>query len=356
MPTINLAIAGIGNNIAALLQGVYLYREQYTANKSETLPGIKRFAIGPYRVFDLNFVAAFDVNVNKIGKPLNEAIFISPNNYPHLAVTVPLQVPVSAGPVLDGLSAPLIERCHPHSLSITAEQVTHELVRSKADILLYSLPTGAPLAAEFYARCALNAGVGFVNCTPEKIARNLPLLEEFKKKHLPLIGDDLASHMGSSIVHRTLLQLFADRGITLKNSYQLNLGGNTDFRNLQQRGQSKMDTKKSALSSPNLDTSKVEVIPSAGFISSLEDTKVGIMHFEGLGWGGTPVHLDVTLKVQDSSNAAGIIIDLIRIAAVAKDKKIGGFIEGADYLLKSSPSENCERSLNALDSLVESFV
>jgi myo-inositol-1-phosphate synthase len=355
MPTINLATAGVGNNISALLQGAYLYRDIYASDKNETLPGIKRFSIGAYRVFDINFVAAFDVNKNKIGKPLNEAIFISPNNYPRLNVNLPSQVLVSAGPLLDGLSPSLIEKCHPHALSITADEVTQELIRSKTDVLLYSLPTGAPLAADFYARCALKAGVAFVNCTPEKIARNTALHDEFKSKNLPLLGDDLASHMGSSIVHRTLLQLFADRGVTLKSSYQLNLGGNADFRNLLERGKSKMDTKKSALSETNVDTSKVEVIPSAGFISSLEDNKVGIMHFEGIGWGGTPVQIDLTLKVQDSSNAAGIIIDLIRIAAVAKDKKMGGFIQGAEYLLKSSPSDKNERSSKSLDALICQF-
>lgn len=350
---IKLAIAGIGNNISALFQGVYFYRELYSKNPEEPLPGIKRNKIGRYRVFDIDFVAAFDVNKNKVGRSLEEAIFIEPNNYPHLHVELPKNsVRVSAGPLLDGLSEGLMQKCCPHSLTITEEEVTSRLLQSKADVLLYSLPTGATKAAEFYAQCALNAGVAFVNCTPERIARNPAFLNQFIERGIPILGDDLASHMGSSVVHRTLMQLFVDRGVTVKNSYQLNLGGNADFLNLMERGKSKMDTKKSALSVNQLDMSKVEVIPSAGFIRSLEDNKVGIMHIEGIGWGGTPVQIDLTLKVQDSSNAAGIIIDLIRIAAAAKDAHLGGFIDGAEYLLKANPSQQAVVSEKMLESLI----
>lgn len=348
---LKLAVAGVGNNISALLQGIEFYKQLYQADTNTALPGIKHLEIGKYKVFDIDFVAAFDVNKNKIGKTLNKAIFIQPNNYPQLNVKLPTsKVKVSAGSLLDGLSPSLLEICHPHALEVTESEITKALVESKADVLFYSLPTGAPNAAEFYAKCALNAGVAFVNCTPEKVARNPDILKSYIEKGLPLLGDDLASHMGSSIVHRTLLKLFLDRGVTLKDSYQVNLGGNADFINLRERGHSKVSTKKSALSLGDVDLSFVEVIPSGGYIKCLNDCKIGIIHVDGLGWGGTPVEVDLKLKVQDSSNAAGIIIDLIRIAGAMKDMKLGGFPDGAGYLLKSNPTnhEVSEKYLNEL--------
>jgi myo-inositol-1-phosphate synthase len=215
------------------------------------------------------------------------------------------------------------------------QRVVSRLREAQAEVLLYSLPTGLQWAATAYARAALEAGVAFVNCTPEIVARSPELLAEFAAAGVPLIGDDLASHLGTSVVHRALLGLLAERGLSLASSYQLNIGGNEDFRNLRERGASKRQSKLNALAQEGVDTTKVEVIPSAGYVSHLRDHKVAILNIEGLGWAGTPVSVDLKLKVQDSSNAAGVIIDLIRIAAAAGRDRRGGFAAAAVGVLKS---------------------
>jgi myo-inositol-1-phosphate synthase len=224
----------------------------------------------------------------------------------------------------------------------TLDSIAESLIKSEADVLLYSLPTGLQWAATAYAKVACRAGVAFVNCTPEIVARSEEMMHLFNKNKIPLLGDDLASHIGASIVHKELLGLLGERGITLDSSYQLNLGGNCDFLNLRNNGSSKKQSKLNCLTQKNIDISNVEVIPSAGFISHLEDHKVAYMNIEGRGWAGTPISIDLKLKVQDSSNAAGVIIDLIRIAAAAKYKMIFGFIPAAVPLLKSPPGSHLQ--------------
>lgn len=347
---IRVAVAGVGNNISALIQGIEYYK---SARAEDATPGLARPSLGGYTVADLDFVVAFDVNQAKIGKPLNEAIFTPPNNYPRLEVDVPhLPAIVHPGPILDGVPAHLAEEFDTQESGITEEAVTRTLARSGADLLVYSLPAGAQNAAEFYARCALAARVGFVNCTSDVVARNLDLLRKFEVAGLPLIGDDLASHIGSSIVHKTLLKLFHDRGIDVESSFQLNIGGNMDFKNLTRQGGSKAASKKNALREVLRDSDSVEIIPSGGYIRSLGDQKVGVMKINGRGWAGAKVTLDVTLAVQDSSNAAGVIIDLIRIGALARDAGVGGFVDGAGYLLKSPPEGTTARSAERLENAV----
>lgn len=320
---IRLAVAGVGNNISALFQGVELYRRLREDGRAEQdLPGIKWPRIGGIGVSDVEFVAAFDVHPNKVGVKFREAVVAEPNNYPLLDVELPdLAVSVDAG--LTENDSPAFRR------------VVRRLRESEAEVLLYSLPTGLQWAATAYARAALEAGVAFVNCTPEIVARSPELLAEFTAAGVPLIGDDLASHLGTSVVHRALLGLLSERGLSLASSYQLNIGGNEDFRNLRERGASKRQSKINALAQEGVDTTNVEVIPSAGYISSLRDHKVAILNIEGLGWAGTPITLDLKLKVQDSSNAAGVIIDLIRIAAAARRNRRGGFCAAAVKVLKS---------------------
>jgi myo-inositol-1-phosphate synthase len=317
-----LAVAGIGNNIAALQQGIQYY-QRFRADMDAELVGIKHPFIGPLHVSDIDIVAGFDVDLDKIGKPLHVAIFSGTNNYPNIVEELrPSTCTVKQGAVnADSDIAPIVQA----------------LRESRAEVLLYSLPTGLQWAAELYARAALEAGVGFVNCTPEIVARNPEILAAYEKANVPMMGDDLASHLGTSVVHRVLLGLLNDRGITLNSSYQLNLGGNADFKNLRVAGASKQQSKLNALAQDGVDTSRVEVIPSAGFVSQLCDNKVAYLNIEGAGWGGTPVSVDLKLKVQDSSNAAGVIIDLIRVACVAGRQQRGGFHPAAVMCLKSPP-------------------
>lgn len=323
-----LALAGIGNNISALLQGVYFYRDLLSQNGGEMeFPGIRHVRIGGINVSDVEMVAAFDVNAEKIGQDLGAAIFQAPNNYPSLGVEVPQQ----------GVNVTLGLRLSDDGTLIGRNEVIAELRRSKAETLLYSLPTGLQWAADAYAQCCLEAGVGFVNCTPEIVARNPEVLAAFEAAGVSLIGDDLASHLGTSAVHRSILRLLSEGGFTLRSSYQLNIGGNEDFKNLFQNGVSKLKSKKNALAQNEAELGLIEVVPSAGYISHLKDNKVAMLNIEADGWGGRPISLDLKLKVQDSSNAAGVIIDLIRIAAAAQQLGLGGFHPAASPILKSPP-------------------
>lgn len=319
-----LAVAGMGNNISALFQGAEFYRKLAAEGLSEEeFPGIKLPRIGGIGVSDVEFVAAFDVHPNKVGSKFGDAVLAAPNNYPRLDVDLPNPDVI----VDEGLPADFTPQ--------QFDAVVSRLRESGAEVLLYSLPTGLQWAATAYAKAALEAGVAFVNCTPELAARDEELLAAYEAAGVPLIGDDLASHLGTSVVHRVLLGLLSDRGLTLSSSYQLNFGGNEDFRNLRDAGASKRQSKLNALAQEGVDTSRVEVIPSAGFIGQLKDNKVAILNLEGQGWAGTPVSLDLKLKVQDSSNAAGVIIDLIRVAAAARRVNVGGFSAAAVPVLKS---------------------
>ena len=323
---LRLAICGVGNNISALYQGAQFYRELSADGVPDAeLPGIKHPRIGGLGVSDIEFVAAFDVLESKVGQPFHEAVLAEPNNYPRLDV----DLPKTDFLVEFGLTQSDLEG------SEGFERVVQSLRASSAEVLLYSLPTGLQWAAEAYAKAALAAGVAFVNCTPESVARQPELLARFEQQGVPLIGDDLASHLGTSVVHRALLGLLSDRGLTLLSSYQLNLGGNEDFKNLRVVGESKRASKLNALAQEGVDTSKVEVIPSAGFVSHLRDHKVGMLNIEAVGWAGTAASVDLKLKVQDSSNAAGVIIDLIRIGAAARRLGLGGFPAAAARILKS---------------------
>ena len=314
-----LAIAGVGNNVSALVQGIELYREDVDGD----LPGVSHPVLGGVHVTDIDIVAAFDLAENKVGRPLSEAIFATPNNYPVLGVKPPRLDPE----VLTGIRDPENDE--------SVKAVAKVLEAQDADVLLYSLPTGLPAIARAYSKAALAAGVAVVNCTPDPIA-NLPELQaEADEKGVPLVGDDLQSHLGSSIVHGTLLALLEERGLTLSGSYQVNMGGNADFANLHKHGEGKQASKHRALQQKVSKTDAVTVIPSAGFVPHLGDRKVAHMSIEARGWAKMPVRLDVTLQVQDSSNAAGVIIDLIRIAAVARERGEGGFPVAATALLKS---------------------
>lgn len=322
-----VAVAGVGNNISALAQGVRYYAGLGAQGVPESaLPGIRLPRIGGLSVTDVSLVAAYDVQPAKIGLDLSDAVFTTPNNYPRLGVELP-----AGGVVVErGLTSEA-------EADRQVDRISESLRASGAEVLLYSLPTGLQWAATAYAEAALAAGVAFVNCTPELVGRDQAMLDRFVSAGVPLLGDDLASHFGTSIVHRALLALFAERGITLESSYQLNLGGNEDFRNLRERGGTKRESKLNALAQEGVPLDRVDVIPSAGYVSMLNDNKVAYVNVEGVGWAATPVTLDLKLRVQDSSNAAGVIIDLLRIAVAARRNGEKGFVPAAAALLKSPP-------------------
>ncbi|MGW2116634.1 hypothetical protein [Streptomyces zhihengii] len=322
-----VAVAGVGNNISALAQGIRYYADLAAQGvPPEDFPGIGRPEIGGLRVYDVGIVAAYDIDEAKIGTELNEAVFRAPNNYPRLGVEMaPTGVVVERGIGRDTDAEDEIGR------------IAASLRDSGAEVLLYSLPTGLQWAATAYAEAALAAGVAFVNCTPEIVGRDEQLHARYVSAGVPLVGDDLASHLGTSVVHRALLALFAERGISLDSSYQLNLGGNEDFRNLREQGASKRQSKLNALAQDGVPLDRVDVIPSAGYVPHLMDHKVAYLNITGAGWANTPVEMDLKLRVQDSSNAAGVIIDLIRIAAAALRADEKGFVAAAARLLKSPP-------------------
>jgi myo-inositol-1-phosphate synthase len=319
-----VALVGVGNNASALVQGVQYYRVRIRHGHSEQLPGIRRPVIDGLSVADVEFVAAFDIAASKVGRVLSEAIFAEPNNYRRLDVVLPTPGVVVAPGIADDTGDAAMER------------VAATLVASGAEVLLHAIPAGRQQAATAYAEAALRAGVAFINTTPDIVARDAGMMDRFVAARLPLIGDDLVSHFGTSIVHSTLLRLLAERGLTLASSYQINLGGNQDFKNLAERATGKRQSKLNALSADAATRDRVHLMPF-GYLPELGDQKVAHVNIEGVGWGGAPVGLDVTLRVYDSSGAAGVTIDLIRLAAGARRSSVGGFVAGADGLLKSPP-------------------
>jgi myo-inositol-1-phosphate synthase len=306
---VRVAVVGVGNNTSALVQGIAFYRQ------TGGLVGINRPTIDGLGVADIDFVAAFAISEPKIGMDLTEAIFMPPNNFPRLrSDLVTAHVPVTRG-LLDATEV---------------DRVAAAL--EGAEVLLYSAPSGRPETARAYAEAARRAGVAFINTTADPVARDPMVMEQFEVAGLPLIGDDLASQFGTSVVHNTLLRLLEERGLTLISSYQVNLGGTEDFRNLVENPNTKKQSKLNALQSAD----KVQVAP-LGYLSHLESLKVAHLNIEAQGWGETAVSLDVKLKVHDPSGAAGVNIDLIRIAASAIRSGRGGFLTDAAQLLKSPP-------------------
>jgi myo-inositol-1-phosphate synthase len=306
---VRVAVAGVGNNTSALVQGVALYRQ------TGSLAGIRRQAIDGLGVGDIEFVAAFAISEAKIGKDLATAIFTPPNNFPRLTSDIPrANVAVTRGLVdateLDRVVAAL----------------------AGAEVLLYSAPSGRPETAQAYAEAACRAGIAFINTTSDAIARDQGWVDRFEAAGLPLVGDDLASQFGSSVVHSALLRLLAERGLALVSSYQVNVGGTEDFRNLVENPNTKKRSKLNALSAAD----DVQMAP-LGYLPILKSQKVAYLNVEAVGWGGTAVSLDVKLKVNDPSGAAGVNIDLIRIAASALRNGHGGYPAEATPLLKSPP-------------------
>ncbi len=350
---VRVAIVGAGNCASSLVQGVSFYAD---ADPSTDVPGLMHVDIGGLHVRDIEFVAAFDVDANKVGKDLSEALVTPPNNtmrfceVPHLGVTV------QRGPTLDGLG-----RYYRETITESAEEpvdVVAALRAAKAEVLVSYLPVGSEQAARFYADCAIKAGVGLVNCMPVFIASMPEWADRFKAAGVPIIGDDIKSQVGSTILHRSLAKLFEDRGVKIERTYQLNFGGNMDFMNMleRERLESKKISKTQAVTSNmtgELPKESVHVGPS-DHVPWLEDRKWAHIRIEGRAFGDVPLMMEMKLEVWDSPNSAGIVIDAVRIAKLALDRGIGGPLIGpAAYFMKSPPVQYPD---DVARQMVETFI
>src|SRR4051812_16012740 len=337
---VRVAIVGVGNCASSLVQGVTYYRE---AADDEFVPGLMHVNLGGYHVRDVEFVAAFDIDAEKVGKDLSEAIFSGQNNTIKFSDVPHLGVPVSRGMTHDGLGKYLSEVIEKAPGS-TAD-IVGILRESKADVLVSYLPVGSEAATKWYVEQALEAGVAFVNCIPVFIAREEYWQKRFADKGLPVIGDDIKSQVGATILHRNLARLFDDRGVRVERTYQLNVGGNTDFMNMleRERLESKKISKTNAVTSQldyDLGEGNVHIGPS-DHVPWLTDRKWAYIRVEGRSFGDVPLMAEVKLEVWDSPNSAGIVIDAVRLIKLALDNGISGALDyPSAYLMKSPPIQH----------------
>jgi len=339
MGAIRVAVAGVGNCASSLVQGVHFYSD---ADPNETVPGLMHVRFGDYHVGDVEFVAAFDVDDVKVGKDLAEAINASQNNTIRICDVPTLGVEVQRGPTLDGLGRYYRETIDESSADPV--DVVQVLKDTGADVLVSYLPVGSEEADKFYAQCAIDAGVAFVNALPVFIASDPEWAEKFTAAGVPIVGDDIKSQVGATITHRVLAKLFEDRGVVVDRTYQLNVGGNMDFKNMLERDrlESKKISKTQSVTSNlvhELGDRNVHIGPS-DYVQWLDDRKWAYVRIEGRAFGNVPLNLEYKLEVWDSPNSAGIIIDAIRAAKIAKDRGIGGpLLAASSYLMKSPPEQ-----------------
>ncbi|MGY0782597.1 inositol-3-phosphate synthase [Azospirillum argentinense] len=336
---LRVAIAGVGNCASSFMQGVSYYAD---AQVNEPPPGLMTLDLGGYRVGDIEMSAAFDVSAAKVGRDLSDAIFAPPNNTCRFATPRASGVRVERGPTLDGIGRYLAGDIEESGEAPIA--IAEALRRSGTDILVSYLPVGSQRATEFYAEQALEAGCAFVNCIPVFIASDPGWAKRFERHGLPVIGDDIKSQMGATIIHRTLANLFRERGVRLDHTYQLNFGGNTDFKNMleRERLESKKISKTRAVTSQldvPLDADDVHIGPS-DHVPWLADRKWAHIRLEGTAFGGVPLSVELKLEVWDSPNSAGIVIDAVRCAKLALDRKMAGPLVGpSSYFMKSPPEQ-----------------
>jgi myo-inositol-1-phosphate synthase len=337
MGSIKVAVVGVGNCASSLVQGVEFYRN---APVGQVVPGLMHVTFGEYHVGDVEFVAAFDVDDKKVGKDLAEAINSSENNTIKIADVPTTGITVQRGHTLDGLGKyyrMTIDESPAEPVDIVAA-----LRESGADVLVSYLPVGSEVADKFYAQCAIDAGVAFVNALPVFIASDPEWAAKFEAAGVPIIGDDIKSQVGATITHRVMAKLFEDRGVVLDRTYQLNVGGNMDFKNMLERDrlESKKVSKTQAVTSNiehDLGAKNVHIGPS-DYVQWLVDRKWAYVRLEGRAFGDVPLNLEYKLEVWDSPNSAGIIIDAIRAAKIALDRGIGGaLVSASSYLMKSPP-------------------
>jgi myo-inositol-1-phosphate synthase len=336
-PQIRVAIVGVGNCASSLVQGVEYYKD---ASPDRTVPGLMHVQFGPYHVRDVEFVAAFDVDAKKVGFDLADAINASENNTIRIAEVPPTGVVVQRGLTLDGLGKYYLQTIEESDASPV--DVVAALREAAVDVLVSYLPVGSEEADKFYASCALEAGVAFVNALPVFIASDPEWAARFEAAGVPIVGDDIKSQVGATITHRVLARLFEERGVVLDRTYQLNVGGNMDFKNMLERDrlESKKVSKTQAVTSNishDLGAKNVHIGPS-DYVQWLDDRKWAYVRLEGRAFGDVPLNLEYKLEVWDSPNSAGIIIDAIRAAKIALDRGIGGpLVSASSYLMKSPP-------------------
>ena len=344
---IRMAVIGVGNCASSLIQGIHYYRDRLVDDCS----GVLHEKIGPYAISDIDVVAAFDIDIRKVGQDVNEAIFAPPNCTEVFAPDLPVSgVQVSMGKILDGLADHMTDH-QPARTFVPADQkeptrddVVRLLKSSGAHILVNYLPVGSQQATEFYAECALQAGVGFVNCIPVFIASNPEWRRRFEASNLPITGDDIKAQMGATIVHRVLTNLFNKRGVKLDRTYQINTGGNTDFLNMLNRTRlaSKKISKTEAVQSVaghRLDDDDIHIGPS-DYVPWQNDNKVCFLRAEGRLFGDVPMNIELRLSVEDSPNSAGVAIDMIRCCKMALDNGVGGVLEGPSaFFCKHPPAQ-----------------
>ena len=344
MSKIRLAIAGVGNCASSLVQGLAYYRDR----ESVETAGLLHRELGGYRLSDIELVAAFDVDARKVGRPLEEAVFAPPNCTAVFQRELPSSgVTVRMGPVLDGVAGHMESYPAEHAFRVADEQpcdVAQVLRESRAEVLVCYMPVGSEEAAQHYARAALDTGVAFVNCMPVFIASNPEWAEQFRKKDLPIVGDDIKSQLGATISHRVLTRLMGDRGVKLDRTYQLNTGGNTDFLNMLEQSRlknkkiSKTQAVQSQLDTP-LDPQNIHIGPS-DYVAWQKDNKVCFVRMEWRGFGDVPCNLEMRLSVEDSPNSAGVTIDAIRCAKLALDRGEGGPLDAiSSFAMKHPPRQ-----------------
>ncbi len=339
MSEIRVAIVGVGNCASSLIQGVEFYRD---APADQMIPGLMHPVLGNYHIGDIRFVAAFDVDATKVGQDLSKAISAGENNTIPFTEVPQLDVTVQRGPTLDGIGAYLsgvIEESAAPEVDVAAV-----LRQTKADVVVSYLPVGSQEATEFYVEQALAAGCAFVNCIPVFIARTEEWADRFRAAGVPIVGDDIKSQVGATILHRTLVNLFQDRGVKVDRTYQLNFGGNTDFLNMLERSRlvSKKESKTKAVTSQletRIQVDDVHVGPS-DHVPWLTDRKWAHIRLEGTGFGETPLNAEVKLEVWDSPNSAGVVIDALRCAKLGLDRGLSGpLYEASAYFMKSPPRQ-----------------
>jgi len=337
MGSVRVAVVGVGNCASSLIQGVEYYRD---ADPSERVPGLMHVTFGEYHVSDVQFVAAFDVDAKKVGRDLAEAIVASENNTIKICDVPPTGVTVQRGPTLDGLG-----RYYKETIEESDEEpvdVAQALRDARVDVVVSYLPVGSEAADKFYAQAAIDAGCGFVNALPVFIASDPTWARRFEDAGLPIVGDDIKSQVGATIVRRMLAKLFEDRGVELQRTYQLNFGGNMDFMNMLERERliSKKISKTQSVTSQiphEMEKANVHIGPS-DHVPWLLDRKWAHIRLEGKAFGDVPLNVDLKLEVWDSPNSAGIIIDAIRACKIGLDRKIGGpLLSPSSYFMKSPP-------------------
>ena len=355
LSNINVAIVGVGNCASALVQGVTKYAD---ATNNDTIPGLMHPVLGEYGIGDIKFVAAFDVDSNKVGVDLSEAIFAEPNNTVKFQEVSHLDVPVNRGMTHDGIGKYVEDKVK--KAPGPTDDIIEILREREVDVVINYLPVGSEEATKWYVEQILQVGCGFVNCIPQFIASGKGdyWQKRFKEAGAPIIGDDIKSQLGATIVHRVLTRLFGDRGVRLDRSYQLNFGGNTDFLNMleQERLDDKKQSKTQSVTSQidhDIDGDNLHIGPS-DHVPWLHDRKWCYIRMEGQSFGDVPINLELKLEVWDSPNSAGVVIDAIRCAKIAKDRGMGGPILGPSaYFMKSPPVQYTD---DMARQMVEDFI